>query len=153
MRVTNASFSSTSRSTILNKLRLKQLSAEFEKLNTMIQELKRENAALKQQNYELELKIKNYSQFDEKVLLQITQNRILNAEIDRLNKLLAEREEELSELRIRFSDEAALTKRINEHLALFVVLFAEIESLRKRVKDTEKEFGDFRRSSLAPYRN
>jgi len=120
--------------------------AEFEKLNSMIQELKRENAALKQQNYELELKIKNYSQFDEK-------NRILNAEIDRLNKLLAEREEEISELRIRFSDEAALTKRINEHLALFVVLFAEIESLRKRVKDTEKEFGDFRRSSLAPYRN
>ncbi|MBS1889655.1 MAG: hypothetical protein JST59_00050 [Actinobacteria bacterium] len=101
----------------------------------------------------MEVRLKNFAQFDEKVLSPLTQNRILNTEIDRLNKVLAEREEELSELRIRFSDEAALTKRINEHLALFVVLFAEIESLRKRVKDTEKEVNDVRRSSLAPFRN
>lgn len=36
-------------------------------MSTLIQDCKKENAALKQQNYELELKIKNYSQFDEKV--------------------------------------------------------------------------------------
>lgn len=44
------------------------MNGEFERLGTMIQDLRKENAALKQQNYDLEMKLKNFSQFDEKVL-------------------------------------------------------------------------------------
>lgn len=110
--------------------------------------MRRENQALKQQNYEIESQIGSVAgQFTEEKV------QILTQEIDRLTKLVEEKEEDLSELKLRFSDEAALVKRIQEHLSLFVVLFAEIESLRKRVKDKEREVEDVRRSSLAPFRN
>lgn len=122
------------------------MTEEFERLNTIIQELRKENTIYKQNNYNLEMQLQQYASFEEK-------NHFLNEEIDRLTRILTERDEEISELRVRFSDEAALTKRINEHLSLFVVLFAEIESLRKRVKDEEKKVDDIRRSSLAPFRN
>lgn len=108
--------------------RVKRLTEEFERLNSIIQELRKENTIYKQNIYNLETQIQQFASLDEK-------NRFLNEEIDRLAKILNERDEEISELRVRFSDEAALTKRINEHLSLFVVLFAEIESLRKRVKE------------------
>lgn len=123
-----------------------KISSEFDKLNSIIQDLRKENQALKQSNYEIELKIKGTNFTEDKI-------KVLNDEIDRLSVLVEQKEEDLGEIKLRFSDEAALVKRIQEHLALFVVLFAEIESLRKRVKDKEREVEDVRRSSLAPFRS
>lgn len=80
------------------------------------------------------------------------QNRVLSAEIERLQKIVHTQKEDLEELRLSMSNQAALEKRINEDMALMVILFAEIESLRIRVKDTEKEIESVRRSSLAPFK-
>lgn len=96
-----------------------KLSSEFEKLNAIIQELRKENQSLKQVNYELETNSRNTLHSEDKI-------KVLNDEIDRLTKLVEEKEEDLGEIKLRFSDEAALVKRIQEHLSLFVILFAEI---------------------------
>ena len=66
------------------------------------------------------------------------QNRMLSAEIERLQQLNEQHSADLEELRLALADQSALQKRINEYMALMVVLFAEIESLRRRVKDTER---------------
>jgi hypothetical protein len=47
------------------------LTTEFERLGTIIQDLRKENATLKQQNYDMETRMKNFSQFDEKVLTNV----------------------------------------------------------------------------------
>lgn len=108
---------------------------------------------LKKENQQLKIALEERGGVGEKVIFQITQNRVLSAEIDRLNRIVTEQKEDLAELRMRMSDEVALQNRINEHMALMVILFAEIESLRKRVRDKEEEVEEVRRSSLAPFKH
>jgi hypothetical protein len=73
-----------------------KLSSEFEKLNAIIQELRKENQSLKQVNYELETNSRNTLHSEDKVILYSKfQIKVLNDEIDRLTKLVEEKEEDL----------------------------------------------------------
>lgn len=85
--------------------KLTKLSGEFEKLNVIIQDLRKENQSLKQANYDLEVNSRNNNHSEDKI-------KVLNDEIDRLTRLVEEKEEDLGELKLRFSDEASLVKRI-----------------------------------------
>lgn len=48
--------------------RFAKISSEFDKLNSIIQDLRKENQALKQSNYEIELKIKGTNFTEDKVI-------------------------------------------------------------------------------------
>ena len=54
----------------------------------MIQDLKKENQALKQSNYEYELKVKGTTFTEDKVIPLFIQIKVLNEEIDRLSVLV-----------------------------------------------------------------
>ncbi len=84
-------------SNFFNKIfRMTKLSSEFEKLNAIIQELRKENQSLKQVNYELETNSRNTLHSEDKVILYSKfQIKVLNDEIDRLTKLVEEKEEDL----------------------------------------------------------
>ena len=47
--------------------RFSKISIEFDKMSSMIQDLRKENQALKQSNYELELKVKGTNFTEDKV--------------------------------------------------------------------------------------
>lgn len=51
--------------------RVKRLTEEFERLNTIIQELRKENTIYKQNNYSLEMQLQQFASLDEKVFDQI----------------------------------------------------------------------------------
>lgn len=59
--------------------------------------MRKENQAIKQANYELELRSKSSNFTEDKI-------KVLNDEIDRLTVLVEEKEEDLGEIKLRFSD-------------------------------------------------
>ena len=57
-------------------------------MSAMIQDLRKENQALKQANYEYELKVKGTTFTEDKVNLFLSKVKVLNEEIDRLSVLV-----------------------------------------------------------------